>query len=45
MLKEKTTWLLIVLILGISFLGGLDHNKTAAATTVNEESNSSTSTR
>lgn len=29
MLKEKTTWLLIIMILGVAFIGGLDHKKTA----------------
>lgn len=29
MFKEKTTWLLIIIILGVAFVGGLDHKKNA----------------
>lgn len=29
MFKEKTTWLLIIMILGVAFVGALDHKKNA----------------
>lgn len=30
MLKEKTTWLLIILLLSVALIGALDHKKSVA---------------